>query len=150
MSTVTASQHVQAPIADVFARATNFADAANVIKGIQEIEILTDGPVGPGTSFRETRVMFGKEATEDMTVERFEPPHLFTLSAASHGSEYLSTYKLQERDGGTDLELSFQATPTSVFAKVMTFCLGKSLEKLAAKEFAKDLNDLRAAIEHGG
>ncbi len=147
MSEVTLKQHIQAPIDEVFARATDFPNAANVIRGIEKLEMLTDGPVGTGTSFRETRVMFGKEATEDMTVQRFEPPRLYTLFAASHGSEYLSTYTLTERDGGTDLEWHFEATPVSFFAKVMSFLLAKMMRKTILKECSKDLDDLRAAIE---
>ncbi|MEM7587328.1 MAG: SRPBCC family protein [Acidobacteriota bacterium] len=147
MATVTLNQQINAPIDAVFARATDFANAASVIGGIQKVDMLTQGEVGPGTRFRETRVMFGREATEEMTVERFEPPNLYTLSAASHGSEYLTSFQLTERDGSTHVEMTFQATPKSLFAKLMNGLLGKMMVKTIVTECSKDLDDLRTAVE---
>jgi hypothetical protein len=45
---------------------TDLANNATVVRGIEKMEILTDGPIGVGTRFRETRVMMGKQATEGM------------------------------------------------------------------------------------
>ena len=59
------SEHVTAPREVVFEVAADFHNAAELnIQGIDSLEVLTDGPIGVGTRFRETRVMMGKSSTE--------------------------------------------------------------------------------------
>ncbi len=66
-------QQVAAPPEKVFAMMSDFANAPQRISGISKVEMLTDGAVGVGTKFKETRVMLGKEATETMEVTTFDP-----------------------------------------------------------------------------
>ena len=55
-------KHVTAPRALVFDRATDFAGAPARIQAIRKVEMLTPGPVRVGTQFKETRVVFKREA----------------------------------------------------------------------------------------
>ncbi len=146
MSKLQIQETIQAPIEKVFARATDFANAAQVIQGIDKIEILSDGPVGPGTRFKETRILFGREATEEMTIGRWAPPHSYTLDAASHGCRYESHYQFKKADSATEVTMTFTATPLTTFAKIMAF-LTKPLLKSMVKMCAKDLADLKKAVE---
>ena len=57
------------PLDDAFAFVSDFANAPKRIKSILRVNVLTPGPVGVGTRFTETRVMFGREATETRTCE---------------------------------------------------------------------------------
>ena len=66
MAGITASLRIEAPVSTVFALATDLDGWAGRIKAITRIEKLTPGPVRVGTRFKETRKMFGKEATETM------------------------------------------------------------------------------------
>ena len=148
MAQISLDRHIDAPIDHVFERITDFANAADVVSGITRVEMLTDGPVGQGTRFRETRVMFGKEATEEMEVKSFDAPRAYALGAESHGSRYLSTFTLTEKDGGTDVHLVFEATPLTLFAKIMSVVM-KPMMKKVMEECAKDLDDIKNAIEAG-
>ncbi len=147
MSEVQLKQQIQAPIETVFDRASDFPNAASTITSIVKVEMLSDGPVAVGSRFRETRVMFGREATEEMEVKTFERPRRYVLEATSHGSHYLTTFNFREKGGGTEMEMNFQATPLSFFAKVMGFFLNKMMMKTVVTECGKDLKDLKAAIE---
>lgn len=148
MATLTLKETIAAPIDEVFARAIDFVNAPQAIRGIEKVEMLTDGSVGKGTRFRETRTMFGREAVEEMEITRFEPPSLYALGANSHGCEYLSTFRLHERQGSTEIELTFESTPLTLSAKVMSFLM-KPMLKTVASECAKDLADLKRSIEEG-
>ena len=90
---VSIKKHIVAPTERVFQRASDFAKAADVMSAIERIEMLTDGPVGIGTRFRETRIMFKREATEEMEVTAFDPPHSYALGAESHGCRYHSEFR---------------------------------------------------------
>jgi hypothetical protein len=70
MSTISVTERIEAPAARVFAIATDLRNATAVLSQVQSVETLEgpDAPLAVGTRFRETRVMFGREATETMTV----------------------------------------------------------------------------------
>ena len=97
---VTISETIARPIEEVFAAATDFAGSVERIGGIEKVEMLSEGPVGLGTRFRETRTMFGREATEEMEVVEFEPPRRYVLGAESHGSRYRTEIRFAETGDG--------------------------------------------------
>jgi len=146
MPSFTLEKHIAATPEQVFAAATDFQRAPEIIRGIVHTEILTDGPVGVGTRFKETRVMFKREATEEMQVTRFDPPAGFDLTCENHGCRYLTTFRMQPSGAGTKVEMTFDVTPLTTPAKVMGFLM-RPLMKSCLKETAKDLDDLAAAVE---
>lgn len=131
---------------EVFAAATDFAHAPERISGILRVEMLTDGPVGVGTRFKETRKLFGKEATEEMTVVEFEPGRRYVLSAMSCGCRYRTEIRVEPTAGGSRIAMDFAGEPLTLVAKVMSFLM-RPLFKSAAKLCAKDLADLKASLE---
>jgi uncharacterized protein YndB with AHSA1/START domain len=142
---------IQAPLERVFASMADFENAAQNIEAITKIEILTSGKIGAGTRFRETRKVFGKEATEEMVVTAFEPPRRYVIEAESHGSRYRSEFLFQEQSRATAgpataVTLTFEALPQTFFAKVMTLLM-RPMMKTLIKSCAKDLEDLKRAIE---
>src|SRR4051812_9790697 len=94
MATTVAVDHFVAAAPErVFALASDFANLPKRIPDITKVELLTGDTVGVGTRFRETRVMFGKEAVETMEVAAFDPPHSYVLVANSCGARYESTLR---------------------------------------------------------
>lgn len=143
---VTTRERIAAPPERVFAAASNFADAAQAIQGIQRVEMLTPGPVAVGTRFRETRKMYGKEASEEMTVAEFEPPRRYVLLAESHGCRYRSELRFEPQGAGTEVVMTFRGEPLTAFAKVMSVLM-KPMLKSVGKLCAQDLADLKRSIE---
>jgi hypothetical protein len=110
------------------------------------MEVLTDGPVRVGTRFRETRIVFKREATEEMEVTALEPPERFAFGCESHGCRYHTQMTFEPASGGTDVELRFEAVPLTRSMKVLAFLMAP-MTRWIAKTCAKDLEDLKAAAE---
>ena len=146
MMKLTASTSIAAPIDKVFTAAADFANAADVIDGIKKVEMLTDGPVGVGTRFRETRVMYGREASEEMEVTEFEPNERYALGCVSHGCLYRTVFRFAPTDEGTDVDMEFAATPQTLIAKIMSI-LTRPAMKGIAKIVEQDLADIKRAAE---
>ncbi len=142
------TEMIEKPEDTVFAGLSNFSRAADMVSGITKIEMLTDGPVGVGTRFRETRIMFGKEATEEMEVTAFEAPRRYVLGCESHGSRYASEFLLTPKGQGTEVQMSFEATPLTFFAKIMSVLM-RPMIKTMAKHCTQDLKDMKAYLEGG-
>lgn len=149
MPRVTVSEPIDARADLVFAIATDLANAPAVIPDITEISVLTDGPFGEGTTWKETRVMFGKECTETMKVIAFEPGHSYTTLAGSQGCEYRTTVRVEPDPASPHrctLTYDMRARAKSFKARLMMpmFVLMKGMIR---KAFAKDLACVRAAAE---
>lgn len=142
-------RHIAAPPEALWALVSDLDRWAGTISAIRRVEKLTDGPLGPGTRFRETRVMFGREATEVMTVDDFQPPHRMTFLAESHGSKYFSEIRFEPDAGGTRATIAFRAEPQSVGAKVMGVLMGPMMKGSIIKAFDADLADMQRAVEEG-
>jgi carbon monoxide dehydrogenase subunit G len=143
---VTVERTIAAPPAKVFAAASDVARWAEIVPAIARTELLTSGPVGKGTRFRETRTLFGREATEEMEFVEFDAPRTYTIGADSHGCRYRTRFDFHEASGGTRLVMSFQAEPLTFMAKVLAFVM-KLLMKKMAEMCAKDLDAIKAHCE---
>ncbi len=146
MASVTVTRFFRAPVEKSFAVATDLRRAPERIPGILKLEVLNEGPIRVGTRFRETRRMFGKEATEEMEITAMQPPHSYTVCADSHGCRYRSEFRFAPKDGGTEVTMEFRAEPYSFFAKVMSVLM-RPMMKQVAKLCAADLDALAAHVE---
>lgn len=147
---ITCSLHIDAPPERVFAAASDVRRAPEFINAITKIEVLTPGEVGAGTRFRETRVMFGKEATEEMTFAVFDPPRSYTMTADSHGCFYESVFAFTPERGGTRLDFSFRGEPKTTGMKILSAVMLPLLKGTMIKTMRRDLDDLKAYVESGG
>ena len=145
-SRFTVKTKIHAPIDVVFKRLTDFEHAADRIEGITKMEMLTEGPVGVGTRFKETRLFMRKEATEEMEVTSFQQPTGYSLGCESCGCQYDTDFKLTPADGGTEVEMRFRAQPLTLGAKVMSVIF-KPMVKSVVKTCEKDLDDIKRSIE---
>lgn len=143
----TVSAEIAAPTECVFGVMSDFEHAADNISGITRVEMLTDGPVGVGTTFKETRVMFGKEATETMKVTAFEPNSGYTLEAESCGCRYVSHLRCVPNGQGTRVELEMHATPLKFGAKVVSTLMAPFMRGGVCKAMAQDFADLKRVAE---
>jgi len=124
----------------------DFARTPERIPEIKKIELLTDGPIGVGTKFKETRVMFGKEATETFEIVEFIPDHLMTMVALSCGAEYRVEHRFHPDGPGTRLELEFHIRAVSLYAKLFR-PLGWLMKGMMKKGIAKDLDRLAESVD---
>ena len=139
---------VTRPVEDVFAVFTDLDGAAERIRGIQKLEVLTEGPVGKGTRFRETRIMFRREATEEMEITDFRPNESYAIGAESCGCVYRTEFRFSPNGSGTQVQVEMDARPVSFLAKLMS-PLGRLMAGSMKKCFDQDLDDLKAALEQG-
>lgn len=155
MPTITVTETVEAPQARVFAAAGDIPNAGEWITAIEKIEVLTEapdgpdnlGPVGRGFVWRETRTLFGKQATETMTITDWTPPHHYTAEARSHGCHYLTTLSFHDEGAGvTRVTATFRGTPETLAAKVFSV-LFAFMNKTIAKCLSADLADLKTRCE---
>ncbi|MGJ8529241.1 SRPBCC family protein [Maritalea sp.] len=144
MPSLTVSQQFMSDQQTAFNVISDFPNAANYIDGILKVEMLTDGPVAVGSRVRETRIMMGREATEEMEVTQMDAPDTFVVKAFSRGTEYITTYTLEPAGDYTKVTLHFRATPKTFMSKVMAAVFSRMMPTIADL-MQKDL--IQASIE---
>lgn len=150
MQEVEVRRHVSAPVERLWALATDLAGAPEVLRGVKAVEVLTSGPFGVGTRWRETRAIFGKSATEEMTVTAVEPERSYTVEADSSGARYVSTFDFAPSPvGGTNVTARFSAATTTTVARVLGALTAPVARRSVAKALKRDLDDLAQVAEKG-
>lgn len=147
MASVIVSTHVSAPLESVFEVFTDLEKAEERIPAITKLEMLSEGPFGNGTRWRETRVFMKKEATEEMWVTGFQPPQSYTVEAQSHGTLYETLFQFEPEGDGTKVSWTFKATPQTFGAKLTAPLFGLFFKGMMRKCMLGDLEALRDVCE---
>jgi hypothetical protein len=148
MSSAHVQRRINAPVEQVWAAATDIAGACGRLSGVLQIELLTKGPFGVGTRWRETREAGGTAATEELVVAECEPPRRFVTDATSGDAVFRTvTTFAAARPTGTDVEVDFNAPPPNVAGRLVGAILGGLAARTALATLHRDLDDLAAWCE---
>ncbi|NJP53169.1 SRPBCC family protein [Streptomyces sp. SBST2-5] len=149
-SSVAVERRMAAPPQRVWEALTNLKGMERTLKGVTKVEVLTPGPFGVGTRWRETRRMMGKEATEEMWVTACTPAQRYVVEAESHGMRYVSEWDLRpDGSSATTVRMTFTGTPTGR-PNLLARLLGRFGAGAVRKAIAKDLDDIAASVERAG
>lgn len=147
--TIKAETKINAPIDKVFEVFADIKGAQDRITGITKIDILSDAKSGIGTKWRETRIMFGKEATEVMEITDLQKNAFYTVEADSHGTKYKTIYEFESQDdGSTIVKMIFEGKPYTFGARLMGI-MWFFLKGATTKALEKDMIDLKKYCEGG-
>ena len=134
--------------AAIWAAITNIENAAEIISGIEKIEVLEKPANGlVGLKWRETRMLFGKPATADKWITDAAENEFYKNRAESDGFVFLSTLSISDGSGGITLTSSHDSQPQSIVAKFLSLPMVFLFKGVAKKALLQDLNDIKAAVE---
>jgi carbon monoxide dehydrogenase subunit G len=148
MPAITLERDVAAPVDRVWDVFTDLDQAPERLSMVTDIERPTDQPFGEGTTWRETRKMFGRPYTEQMTITACRPPERYVVEAESSGAHYTTEFAFEPVAAGTThVRVTFGAEPTGTLAKVFNRLMGQMLAKSVTKALRKDIDELARAAE---
>ena len=126
---------------------TDIENAEKNISAISKINILEKPESGlVGLKWEETRIMFGKEATETMWITEAKDNEWYETMAHNCGCIYKSRVQLESLSEGVKLTMTFQSTPQTFMAKLMS-PLGILFSGMIRKAFEQDLRELKEKLE---
>ena len=144
---VEAQVNVNGSKAAIWAAMTNIENAAEIISGIENIEVLEKPPSGlVGMRWRETRMYFGKPATVEKRITDAMENEFYKTRAESDGFVFLSTMRISESSGGVMLATSHDTKPQGLAAKLKSIPM-PFFKGMVRKALLQDLNDIKSAIE---
>jgi len=125
--TVEAHITINASKAEVWAATTDVARFTKVLSGVEQIEIVERPTAGlVGLKWKETRILFGKEATvEKWVTEAKENEHYTTRAeqasssrASGNGFVFITTNRISGNDGSVTLTGIHETEPQGFAAKL--------------------------------
>ena len=150
MTVIQVERDVAAPAEKVWAIATDLEAMTDTISAITAFERTDDGSgFGVGTAWRETRVLFGREATDSMAVTEVEEGRSYVVESTSRGVHYRSVMRVEPVGEGCRLSWEFGAQPLSLSGRLMSV-MGKLFEGSTRKALMADLDDIAAAAVVAG
>ncbi|NUP18283.1 MAG: SRPBCC family protein [Streptomyces sp.] len=149
--TVVVERRVAAGQGTVWEALTDLRGMERVLSTVTKVDVLTDGAFGVGTRWRETRRMFGRDATEEMWVTVCEPPERYVVEAESHGTRYVSEWSLRA-DGPSDttVRMTFSAVTSGGVTGLLAKILGGVGARAVSRAIAKDLDEVASEVEGRG
>lgn len=147
--TTSLTQHIHASPEKVWSVISDIPGSPATLSGVDSVQMLSEGPYAEGTRWKETRTMMGRSETVEMWVAQADPPRSTTVKALQGGADYTSRFSLAERDGGTDLTLTFGAdvVKPTVVSKITMALFGKIGMNMTRKALSKDLAEIAAKAE---
>jgi Polyketide cyclase / dehydrase and lipid transport len=134
--------------AAAFAVLADIVEWPQIVAAIRSIEILTPGPIRPGSRLRERRVLFGHEATQELEVETIDRPHRLRLLAEHPHLHYELDYQIDAIfGGGCRFTLVFRSRPDTAPRHTLQPLMTPIMEMTLRDELEQDLNDLAAAFD---
>ena len=138
---------INASKAAVWAATTDIANLAQLLSGVEKIEVVHKPATGLlGLRWRETRILFGKPATVEKWITEAKENEYYTTRAEDSGFVFITTNRISGSDGSVTLTGIHETQPQGFAAKLkalpMVFFKG-----VIKKAILQDLNDIKAAVE---
>ena len=133
--------------ATVWAATTNIANFAQVLSGVEKIEVVEKPATSlVGLKWKETRMLFGKPATVEKWITEAKENEFYKTKAEDSGIVFLTTNRISESGGSVTLTGIHETNPQSFVAslKALPMVFFKGMIK---KAILKDLNDIKGAVE---
>ncbi|MGD8404620.1 MAG: SRPBCC family protein [Anaerolineales bacterium] len=142
MTTFEMTEWVARSPKEVFQFVTDSANAPKVSDSVTRMEKLTDGTVGVGTRYRETRLMDGKEQQTELEVVAFENGSRYSVRNETQGIETIYEYMFRSEEEGTRINLA-----CNVNAKGLKKAIVPVVINILKKEDGNHLQQLKLAME---
>ena len=147
MPSQTVRRLIDSPVTKVFDTVAHIDNFAKAVPHIVRTDVVSEVKSGVGTRFRETRLMNGREVTQELEVTEYEPNQRVRIVCDAGGTVWDSLFTTSAADGGTALELNMQARPHKLLAKLtvplMMLMIRKAVESDidAVKAYCEQTNE---------
>lgn len=141
MAGFTMSEVIERPQEEVFDVLAH-PDQVSIMENIKSTEKISDGPVGVGTRYRETRLINGKEEVSELEVVQYEPHRQFSIASQVQGIRVVYEYTLQPQDGSTRIDWTCEVQASGLKKAMLPVVAG-----IMKKEDGDHLQKLKRALE---
>ncbi|MBP2243224.1 carbon monoxide dehydrogenase subunit G [Cytobacillus eiseniae] len=134
---------IQKPIDEVFNYMSGMENVHEVMPIVVKMEKLTDGEIGAGTKFKETRLVRGKNVYAEVEYVQYEQNRSFTSRSNSNGLIVEYKYMFHEIEEGTQVEFEAFIKTTGLRMRLSK----PMIVKMIKREDGYQLENLKNMLE---
>ncbi|MBK8470626.1 MAG: SRPBCC family protein [Actinomycetales bacterium] len=135
-------EHIARVPHEVFEVISDPRTAIGFLDNISASTKLTEGPIGVGSTFRETRLVSGKESSADLRIIAYEPDTRVGVSTAAEGITVTYQYRLSPEGDGTRLDWTCELEASGLRRMMLPI-----VAAIMKKEDGDHLQRLKAYLE---
>ncbi len=150
---VTVSRTIAAVPEAIWQVITDIGRAPDFFRSVSAVEVLGSREYAPGLRWRETRTVFGRSETHELTVVEVDPGRRTVLASEANGVRYRVTCELTrsgdhyESAPRTLVVSRFEADQLATAPHILWRVLGSLGAKATEEALAQDLADLARVVE---
>ena len=129
MANQVVQRKIDAPVESVFDTVAHIENFSKAVPQIVTAEVISDVQTGVGTRFRETRIMNGREVTQELEVTEYEPDQRVRIVCDAGGTIWDSLFTTTPDGDSTQLTLDMEARPHKLLAKLTVPLMMKMIAK---------------------
>ena len=148
MGHINLSVSINATPEAVFGVVSDVENSPDRIDSFEKVDMLTDGSVGIGTRWRETRRTNSKQSVEEWEMTAFESPNFFSAYCDSQGYDVKWTMRVNSEGDGSRLTLDLTTKPRTFIGKLLT-PIEWLMSGMCKAVVRKDLESTKTYIEQG-
>ena len=145
-TTVAVSRSINAPLESVFEMFTDVEHAPEHVSGVVNVEMLTVGPVGLGTRWRESRRVLGRIDSADMEITAFDRYRTYTISHYKAGVRVDAVFTFESDGDRTSVAIEFRLDSGGLPPGLLT-PLNWAIAGTVRHVLENDLADLKKLLE---
>jgi len=134
MSTITILRTIDAPKEKVFNTIADIRNFSKAVPDIVKVEFVSDSMTGLGTRFKETRIISGREHTQELEVTEYDENNAIRLVTDSNGTVWDSLFSVSDEHGPTQLTLIMEANAYKFMARIMNPLMKYFIKKAIGKD----------------
>jgi carbon monoxide dehydrogenase subunit G len=145
MRKVSAVARIDAPPPAVFEFVADLGNLPRWQSGIVSAQLLTPGPVGPGSRARVVRELLGQSLTVELALVEHRPPSRLELESEASGIGVRATLDLEAEGEATRLTFGMEIKARNVFMAPMEGMVAGAAER----DIADSLERIRSHFAEG-
>ncbi|MBT2687339.1 SRPBCC family protein [Bacillus sp. ISL-47] len=118
MADFRSSEIINKPVHEVFNYMVRMENAPELMPYVVKVEKQTEGEIGKGTKFIETRMVRGKNIKADVEIIDFEKDKTYTTRSNANGLITEYKYDFHEIEEGTQVEMEANVKTSGLVAKL--------------------------------
>jgi hypothetical protein len=120
---------IDRPITEVFEFISDLRNGPKMNEDILNVEKLTDGPIGVGSKFKETKVIRGRNTEAMIEVVQYEATTAFSAQSEVNGLKVTYHYQLSEGNNGTIVKFHCEVKTSGLIMSITKPLIIKILKK---------------------
>lgn len=140
---------IEATKEEIWRVMTDIEHENQTLHNVNDVEILEKPNESlNGLKWKETRILFGREEAEEISVTEFRENSFYKTHSESHGMTHDATYAIEPEGDHNLLMVDYISKPQRFSTRLTNLLFGSLMKTTTRQELLDDLEDIKKRSEY--